>query len=223
LAYAAGCAAFRHLTLDVDQRVLIPRPETEVLVDLVLARAGEGGIAVDIGTGSGCIALALASEGRFARVIGTDISLDALTVARRNVERCAASLRSPVEMRHGSLLEPVRGERARVVVSNPPYIASDELQSLPRDVRDWEPPLALYSGDRGMALTTALVREASDVLEDGGLMAIEVDCRRAALVAERMAADGRYVDVSVMLDLTGRERFVLARRTHRSTTPSLHN
>ena len=215
LAYAVGCAAFRHLTLDVDERVLIPRPETEVLVDLVLARAGEGGIAVDVGTGSGCIALSLASEGRFARVIGTDVSLDALAVARRNVERCAASLRSPVEMRHGSLLQPVRGARARVVVSNPPYIASDELHSLPPDVRDWEPPLALFSGDRGMELTTALVREASDVLEDEGLIAIEVDCRRAALVAECVAADGRYADVSVMLDLTGRERFVLARRTHR--------
>jgi len=215
LAYAVGRAPFRHLMLDVDERVLIPRPETEVLVDLVLARAGEDGMVVDIGTGSGCIALALASEGRFARVIGTDVSLDALAVARRNVERCAASLRSPIEMRHGSLLEAVRGERARVVVANPPYIASNESHALPRDVRDWEPPLALYSGDGGMALTTALVRQAPDVLEDGGLIAIEVDCRRAALVAECVAADGRYVDVSVMLDLTGRERFVLARRTHR--------
>jgi release factor glutamine methyltransferase len=218
LAYAVGCAAFRHLTLDVDERVLIPRPETEteteMLVDLVLARAGEGGTAVDVGTGSGCIALALASEGRFARVVGTDVSLDALAVAQRNAERCAASLRSPVEMRHGSLLGPMRGERARVVVSNPPYIASDEWRSLPRDVRDWEPPLALYSSGRGMAVTTALVRQASDVLEDEGLFAIEVDCRRASLVAECVAADGRYVDVAVMLDLTGRERFVLARRAH---------
>ena len=215
LAYAVGCAPFRHLTLDVDERVLIPRPETELLVDLVLARAGEGGVAVDVGTGSGCIALALASEGRFARVVGTDVSLDALAVARRNVELCAASLRSPVEMRHGSLLEPMRGERARVVVSNPPYIATDEARALPRDVRDWEPPLALYSSGEGVAVTKALVRQASDVLEDEGLFAIEVDCRRAALVAECVAADGRYIDVSVMLDLTGRERFVLARRDGR--------
>jgi release factor glutamine methyltransferase len=214
LAYAVGRAAFRHLTLEVDERVLIPRPETEVLVDLVLARAAEGGVAVDVGTGSGCIALALASEGRFARVVGTDVSLDALAVARRNVERCAASLRSPVEMRHGSLLDPMRGERAHVVVSNPPYIASDESPSLPRDVRDWEPPVALYSSGRGMAVTTALVHQASDVLEDQGLLAIEVDCRRAALVAECVASDGRYIDVSVMLDLTGRERFVLARRMY---------
>ena len=214
LAYAVGRAAFRHLTLDVDERVLIPRPETELLVDLVLAGA-EGGLAVDVGTGSGCIALALASEGRFSRVVGTDVSLDAIAVARRNVERCAASLRSPVEMRHGSLLDPMRGERANVVVSNPPYIASDESPSLPSDVRDWEPPVALYSSRRGMAVTTALVQQASDVLEDDGLLAIEVDCRRAALVAECIASDGHYVDVSVMLDLTGRERFVLARRDAR--------
>ena len=214
LAYAVGSASFRHLTLDVDERVLIPRPETEMLVDLVLARSGEAGLAVDVGTGSGCIALSLASEGRFTRVVGTDVSLDALAVARRNIERCAASLRSPVELRHGSLLEPMRGERARVVVSNPPYIASDESRALPADVRDWEPPVALYSSSRGMAVTMALVRQASDVLEDQGLFAIEVDCRRAALVAECVAADGRYVDVSVMLDLTGRERFVLAWRAY---------
>jgi release factor glutamine methyltransferase len=214
LAYAVGRAAFRHLMLHVDERVLIPRPETEVLVDLVLARAGEGGVAVDVGTGSGCIALALATEGRFARVVGTDVSLDALAVARRNVGRWAASLRSPVEMRHGSLLEPMRGERVNVVVSNPPYIASGESPSLPRDVRDWEPPVALYSSGRGMAVTKALVSQASDVLDDQGLLAIEVDSRRAALVAEWVAADGRYIDVSVMPDLTGRERFVVARRMY---------
>jgi release factor glutamine methyltransferase len=212
VAYAVGCATFRHLTLDIDERVLIPRPETEMLVDLVLARSGEGGTVADVGTGSGCIALALASEGRFSRVIGTDVSLDALALARRNVVRCASSLRTPVELRHGSMLEPVRGERMQVVVSNPPYVASDEALSLPPEVRDWEPPVALYSPGRGMGITSSLVRQASDVLEDDGLLALEVDCRRASLVAELVAAHGGYADVSVVLDLAGRERFVLARR-----------
>jgi release factor glutamine methyltransferase len=216
MAYAVGCAAFRHLTLDVDERVLIPRPETEVLVDLVLARSGEGGTVVDVGTGSGCIALALASEGKFSRVIGTDVSLDALALAGRNVVRCAASLHVPVELLHGSVLEPVRGERLRAVVSNPPYVAGDEAASLPPEVRDWEPPIALYSPGRGMGITSSLVHQASDVLEDDGLFALEVDCRRASLVAELVAAHGDYEDVSVMLDLVGRERFVLARRRRRA-------
>lgn len=215
LAYAAGRAAFRHLTLDVDERVLIPRPETEVLVDLVLERSGDGGIAVDVGTGSGCIALSLASEGRFASVIGTDVSLDALAVAGRNAARCAASLRAPIELRHGSLLDPIRGTLVRAVVSNPPYIATDEAPSLPAAVRDWEPPLALYSSAKGMDVTSRIVQQAPDVLEDGGLLALEVDSRRAALVAEAIAANGAYEDISVKLDLTGRERFVLARRRRR--------
>ena len=104
MQYAAGQAAFRHLTLDVDERVLIPRPETERLVDLVLdaLRDTPGGIVVDVGTGSGAIALALASEGRAERIIGTDVSLDALAVARANVARCAPNLRAPVDMRASS-------------------------------------------------------------------------------------------------------------------------
>ena len=211
LAYAVGSAPFRHLTLDVDERVLIPRPETEVLVDLVLARATTGGIAIDVGTGSGCIALALATEGTFEGVVGTELSLDALAVARGNLERTRHLLRAPVDLRHGSLLGPVRGGRARVVVSNPPYIAGEECAALPAGVRNWEPPLALYSSGGGMALTEHLVRQAAGVLEPGGWLALEVDCRRAALVAERVAVQGGYDEVSVHLDLTGRERFVLAR------------
>jgi release factor glutamine methyltransferase len=210
--YAVGRAPFRHLLLHVDERVLIPRPETEVLVDLALAAAGEGGVAVDVGTGSGCIALAFASEGRFERVIATDVSRDALAVAAENARLVRQSLRAPLELRHGSLLAPVRGTRARIVVSNPPYIAAGEAGSLPREVRDWEPPLALYSGREGMAHVAALVTEAAPVLEPGGWLLLEVDARRASLAAELVAADGRYEDVGVRLDLTGRERFVLARR-----------
>ena len=103
-------------------------------------------------------------------------------------------------------------ERARCVVSNPPYIAAGEAASLPREVRDWEPPLALYSGLDGMAHVAALVGEAAPVLEPGGWLVMEVDARRASLAAALIAADARYGNVGVRLDLTGRERFVLARR-----------
>ena len=213
-AYAVSRAAFRHLLLAVDERVLIPRAETEELVSAVLeACAGRsGGTAVDLGTGSGAIALALAQEGHFDRVIGTDLSSGAVTVARENAARCAAALRAPVEFRVGSWLAPLEGVRASVVVSNPPYIAHDEAVELPRSVRDWEPALALFSADSGMRDIACIIHGAPAVLEAGGLLAMEVDSRRASLAAELALADGRYRDVTVRLDLAGRERILMARR-----------
>src|SRR5688500_7654014 len=146
-AYAVGRAAFRHLTLDVDERVLIPRQETEQLVELVLQEARAGGTAIDVGTGSGAIAFALASEGRFDHVIATDVSLDALAIARRNLVMLGAALRAPVELRHGAHLAPVREVSASCVVANPPYISHEEAAGLPRSVRDWEPAVALFSAE----------------------------------------------------------------------------
>lgn len=212
LAYAVGRAPFRHFTLDVDERVLIPRPETEQLIDVVLeCDRGVGGLAVDVGTGSGAIALALACEGRYDQVVGVDLSLDALTVARRNAELHAASVRCRIDFVHGSLLAPLAGRRVRVVVSNPPYIALSEAASLPASVRDWEPAVALYSGTDGLQATARLVREAAAVLEPGGLLALEVDARRASLVADLVGREARFREVTVRLDLFGRERFVVAR------------
>jgi release factor glutamine methyltransferase len=214
LAYAVGRAAFRNLTLDVDERVLIPRPETEQLVELVLNATADvhGGVAIDACTGSGAIALALASEGHFSRVYGTDISQDAIVVARKNAELTRAMLKAPVDFLHGSLLGPVLDVRARVVVSNPPYIALGEAGTLPASVRDWEPAVALYSGNDGMVATARLVRQAADVLVSNGLLALEVDARRASLAAELVSRERRFHAIRVELDLTGRERFVLARR-----------
>ena len=217
-AYAVGTAPFRYLSLIVDERVLIPRPETEILVGEVLDRMAASfgnrgwGTAADIGTGSGAIALALASEGRFERVIATDASLDALDVAALNRERCAAALRAAVELRRGSLLAPLSGVKANVVVSNPPYVAFAEMESLPASVRDWEPPLALLSGHDGMSAITAIIRDAHAILERGGILALEVDERRASLAAELIMRHGSYTDIGVRLDLTGRERFVFASR-----------
>ncbi|HEV8498878.1 MAG TPA: peptide chain release factor N(5)-glutamine methyltransferase [Gemmatimonadaceae bacterium] len=217
LAYAVGRASFRHLTLDVDERVLIPRPETEQLVDLVLDElsATEGGVAIDVGTGSGAIAIALAAEGHFSRVYATDISRDAVDVARHNAEISKSFLRAPVDVLHGSLLGPLLDVRARAVVSNPPYIALGEAASLPASVRDWEPAVALFSGTDGLRATAQLVREAADVLAPGGLLALEVDVRRSSLVAELVSRERRFHAIRMELDLTGRERFVLARRQER--------
>ncbi len=218
-AYAVGSAEFRHLTLNVDSRVLITRPETEVLVSEILDTMNERfnsteswGTAVDIGTGSGAIALALASEGRFERVIATDVSLDALDVAKSNAARTVSARKCEVEFRRGSLIGPVAEVRATVLVSNPPYISFTELEALPASVRDWEPPLALLSGHNGMAATETIVADGSGILLSGGILALEVDERRASLVAELVMAHGGYSDVGVRLDLAGRERFVLASR-----------
>ena len=210
LQYAVGHTDFRALTLCVDERVLIPRPETELLVDLVLKNAIPGGVAIDVGTGSGAIAIALATEGRFDRVVATDISRDALDVATPN----AASHSANVEFFAGDLLDAVPTSVAPIttVVSNPPYITFDEIESLPASVRDWEPPVALFSSGDGLDATARLVRQAASRLVVGGLLALEVDVRRASLVAELMASNGAFAGVRVELDLFGRERFVLGTR-----------
>ena len=213
LAYAVGRASFRHLTLEVDERVLIPRVETEVLVERVLERCDRTTRRVaDIGTGSGAIALSLAFEREFDRVFATDISLDAIQVAAANAASLGKVLKSPVEFRRGSLLGPFKGERLHAIVCNPPYVSFAELADLPPDVRDWEPSLALLSPEDGLAATRALIRHAPDHLVKGGLLALEVDARRAGTVAEMVSVDVRYSAVEVLLDLTGRERFVFARR-----------
>jgi release factor glutamine methyltransferase len=216
-AYAVGSAQFRHLHLIVDERVLIPRPETEVLVDEVMAamrsRFGSAepwGTAIDIGTGSGAIALSLAAEGKFDRVIATDVSRDAIEVAQGNLLKSAALLHCAVEFRRGSLVAPVRDVRATALVSNPPYIAFSEIDSLPASVRDWEPPAALFSGNDGMWAIGQIIIQGAGILVSGGILALEVDERRASVAAELMMANGGYEEIGVRLDLAGRERFVLA-------------
>ena len=214
MAYCVGTAAFRHMTLEIDERVLIPRPETEQLVDVALAQVGlvTEGVAIDVGTGSGAIALALATERTFERVIAIDVSLDALAVARRNAGRLGDRLLAPVEFREGSLLAPVTDARPILIVSNPPYIATDETAMLPASVRDWEPPVALLSGRDGLDATARLLREAAERLAPGGVLALEVDSRRAATVGEMARSNPRFGDVRVLRDLAGRDRFVVARR-----------
>ncbi len=220
LAYAVGTAPFRHLTLQVDARVLIPRPETEQVVEVALRETarGSGGVAVDIGTGSGAIALALATEGRFARVIATDISADALDVAAANVKAIASI--TPIELRLGSDFAPLgpsdstlgpngRSVRARVIVANPPYIAYDEAEALPASVRNWEPATALFAPDHGMARYAALLGGAAAYLETDGVLVLEIDARRGAETAA-MATSFGWHKVRVERDLSGRERVLVA-------------
>jgi release factor glutamine methyltransferase len=210
LAHVTGRAGFRHLVLGSDGRALIPRPETEGLVALVLERVAEGVVA-DVCTGSGCIALALAQEGRYDHVIGVDCSEAALEVARHNAEQTGLS----VEWRLGDLLAPLQGERLDVLVANPPYLTRAEYAALDPAVRSWEPRLALESGEDGLTATRDLVRAGLDIVRPGGWIALEVDAQRAAAVAALAAGFG-WVEPAVHQDLFGRARYVLARRSETS-------
>jgi release factor glutamine methyltransferase len=199
---------FRTLDLKIDQRTLIPRPETEGLVELVLSRCKTGRVA-DIGTGCGCIALALAMEGQFDRVVAVEQSADAAALARENVQRVRP--KTPVEIREGNLLAPLMdtGERYRVIVSNPPYLTPAEYADLDRSVGDYEPREALVSGVDGLDATRALFAGAAALLEPGGLLAIEIDERRA----DAIRSLGRELgwDVAIHADLFGCPRYALAK------------
>jgi release factor glutamine methyltransferase len=205
--YAVGRVGFRTLDLAIDRRALIPRPETEGLVELVLARCATGLVA-DIGTGCGCIALALAVEGQFHKVVAVERSADAAALARENVERTAP--RTPVEIRAGSLLSALvdKGERFRAIVSNPPYLTAVEYAELDRSVADFEPREALVSGSDGLEATRTLFAGAAALLEPGGLLAIEIDERRPDAI--RALAREYHWNVEVHDDLFGRPRYALA-------------
>jgi release factor glutamine methyltransferase len=224
LQYVLGRAAFRHLDLRVDRRVLVPRPETEVLVDEVLAWAAAQGrqelSALDVGTGSGAIALSLLVEGPFPTVVATDPSAEALELAVENAR--TLGLEGRIELREGALFEPLRpGETFDVVASNPPYVAETEAAALEPEVRAWEPARALFAGPDGMRVIRALVGAAGEHLAPRGLLALEVGATQAGLAVAEIEAAGGYEEVRVRRDLAGRERVVLARRAaSRPTHPA---
>jgi release factor glutamine methyltransferase len=201
VAYILGRKGFRHIELAVDPRVLIPRPETEQVVEAALTLP-EGARVCDVGTGSGAIALALKHERPDLRVVATDVSADALAVAREN----AALLGLEVELVHGDLLSAVPGD-LDAVVSNPPYV-QDGARLAPEIVR-YEPALALRAGRDGLDVVRRLV---PDVAASGvPFAALEVGDGQAAPVAE-MLRDVGYGDVDALRDLAGIERVVVARR-----------
>jgi release factor glutamine methyltransferase len=217
--YITGRAAFRSLDLAVDRRVLVPRPETEGLVEAVLeylavnppgARPPR---VLDLGTGSGCIALAIANEHARAQVVATDASEAALAVARANAAELGLSHRVTFLCSNwlGSL---AADDRFDAIVSNPPYIAAHEAGELPRDVRDWEPHAALFGGQDGLDDLREIVDEAPRHLRAGGLLALELDESRAVEVAGWFEGARDWRGVELRSDLAGRPRLLLATREH---------
>lgn len=207
LAYVLGEWAFRRLTLQCDPRALVPRPETEVVVDRCLDLLGVSGserqTVLDVGTGTGAIALALADEAD-ARVVAIDSSADALELARENARRNGVE----VQFVHGDLHDGLPRGPFDLVVSNPPYVLPAEWNSLPPEVRDWEPKDALV--DKGQ--TAVLIAAAPDALRSGAHLVVEVHEARARAIADQLA-DAGYVDVTITRDLAGRERIVEGTRS----------
>ena len=205
VAYILGEWGFRRLTLAVDRRALIPRPETEIVVERALAHIDglEQPRVLDVGTGTGAIALAIADEHPGARVTAIDVSPDALDLARENARRTGL----PVELLQHNLLDGLPGGPYELVVSNPPYVEPTDLGTLMPDVRDYEPHVALV--DSGA--TEATARAAVDVLVPDGRLVLEVGYGQALATAAFLAANG-FLDVVATADLTGRDRVVEGRR-----------
>lgn len=215
--YITGRAAFRDLDLAVSPAVLIPRPETEELVEAVLRALAARRDAwprprvLDLGTGSGAIALSIAAEHPDAIVTATDASADALAVARANAR--ALGLEPRVRFAEGHWFEAVDpDERFEVVVSNPPYIATTEWDELPRDVKLHEPAQALFSGASGLDDLREIVDLAPDWLVAGGLLALELAENRAEEVAAWFEGAHDWEGAELRDDMSGRPRILLARR-----------
>jgi release factor glutamine methyltransferase len=209
LSHVTGWTGFRHLTLRSDARALIPRPETEGLVELVLRRV-RSGVVADIGTGSGCIALSLAAEGAFDHIVAVDRSSEALALARLNAELITGG--RAIELVRADLCGALSPGAFDALISNPPYLTVGDYAALDRSVRDWEPALALVSGPDGVEVTRRLLDEGRAALRAGGWLALEVDCSRAQMVAQ-LAGELGWQNVTVHMDLFGRERYLLAQRS----------
>lgn len=209
-----GWEGFRGLTIRVTPDVLIPRPETETLVDVALAalpspRAGVRPLVIDAGTGSGCIACAIATERADVEVLAVDCSAAAAGVARGNVE--ALDLGRRIRIVVADLFAPVRSARADVIVANPPYLSDEMLAGAPIEVQEHEPRIALVAGADGLAVIRRLVSDAPRVLKSGGVLVLETaGGDQAPAVADLLRARW-FTDVVVTNDLNGIGRFVAGR------------
>lgn len=232
--YLTGKQEFWGLEFEVTPNVLIPRPETEHVVEVALERLGARGIKInmktgapspmlrvaDVGTGSGCLAVALAHELPHAEIIATDISAPALEVARRNAARHNVGARirfisanllekaslSPLATSHSPLV-------FDLIVSNPPYIARNESAKLPTEVRDHEPHSALFGGPTGVEMYARLIQQAGALLRPGGILVLELGYNSADAVRKMFHEQRRWVNISITNDLASIPRVIAAERT----------
>ena len=213
VAYITGRKEFWSFTLEVNNSVLIPRPDTEIIVEEALdVYRNFTSLPVrilDIGTGSGAIALALASEITGVRVVATDISIAALNLAQKNA--VTLRLQEKIDFRQGNLLEPVDG-LFDIIVSNPPYIAAGEYEELPASVRVFEPREALLAGVSGLEFYEKLIYSAAAYLKKNGWLLLEIGAKQEAGVRGILEAAGLYESVDMRRDYAGLPRGIKARR-----------
>jgi release factor glutamine methyltransferase len=216
LQYILGTQEFCGLEFHVSPAVLIPRPETELLVQEVVRRGGlhKQATLIDVGTGSGCVAITLATILKGTRILAMDRSPEALAVARSNAEKHGVG--DKIEWVEGDLLSPFRGKgmvgAIDVIVSNPPYIAEADWAGLQPEVRVFEPRLALIGGQRGTEFHERLLRESQEFLAPGGLLLMEVGQGQAPAVRQMAEQIGGYTALRVVEDAAGIDRVVIAQR-----------
>lgn len=216
LQYVVGRWGFRRLDLLVDRRVLIPRPETEQVVSVALLELGLLGpdpVVVDLGTGSGAIALSIAAESQPREVWATDASSDALVIARANLVGLGGSRAARVRFLTGEWWDALPSSLAGhidLVVSNPPYVATAELATLPAVVADWEPRSALDAGPTGLEAIAAIVAGAPSWLGRPGTLVVELAPHQAA-AASGLAERAGFDEIRIEKDLAGRDRALVAR------------
>jgi release factor glutamine methyltransferase len=214
LQYLLESVVWRNFTLKVSPEVLIPRPETELLIDIVAetVRGEEGGIWVDLGTGSGAIAIGLASILTKAEIYAIDYSKTALAIAKENIINTGFADR--IILKQGSWWTPLEKWKGQIsgMVSNPPYIPSAEILDLQIEVREHEPRLALDGGEDGLTALRYLVATAPDYLRSGGLWLVEMRAGQGEKVAQMLENQGNYRQIQIINDLAGFDRFVLAER-----------
>jgi len=209
--YVMGQWDFMGHTFKVDRRALIPRPETEQLVERALACEAlwkrPSPTVADIGTGSGCIAISLAMARPAARIIGLDVSEEAIALARENTEQFGLAAR--VVLVAGEMSDLIEPETLDAVVSNPPYIRTSDCETLPRHIRGHEPRLALDGGADGLSCIEAIVTDTAIVLKPGGFILLEIGHDQGAPVSGLLTANG-FTNVSISPDLSGKDRIVSA-------------
>ena len=217
--YVIGAVEFFGLEFKVDERVLIPRPETEILVEVVIEQLTnkEKPKIIDLGTGSGAIAISLAPNLKEAFVYATDVSKDALEVAKGNAIR--NKVENQIEFLRGDLFEPLKNKNLEsqidCVVSNPPYVSKDEFETLPREIKDYEPIIALESEKEGLFFHKKMIENSFNFLKRSGLLALEVAFGQAGKVTDLLRQSENYNNIEIIKDLGGIDRVVKA--TKRST------